>query len=116
MCNRGGLTPAPNLPRYVYSVYASACAFEMDWMCVSSIGVQVHDDDDDGGSATTAERRLVRSVVGWLRSVLGQGNDSGSSICLVLVLTGFLLTLFDPSIAIFSARPFVDGAAVSCSN
>jgi len=44
--------------------------------------------------------------------VLGQGN--GSSICLVVVVIGFLLTLFDPSIAIFSARPLVDGAAV-CS-
>jgi len=44
--------------------------------------------------------------------VLGQGN--GSSICLVLVVIGFLLTLFDPSIAIFSAQPLVDGAAV-CS-
>jgi len=59
-----------------------------------------------------SETRLLRGVVGWLRSVLGQGN--GSSICLVLVVMGFLLTLFDPSIAIFSAQPLVDGAAV-CS-
>ena len=56
--------------------------------------------------------RLLRSVVGGLRTVLGQGN--GSSICLVVVVIGFLLTLFDPSIAIFSARPLVDGEAV-CS-
>jgi len=52
-------------------------------------------------------------VVGWLRSVLGQGN--GSSVCLAVVVLGFLLTLFDPSIAIFSAQPpLVDGAAI-CS-
>jgi len=63
-----------------------------------------------------AEWRVLRGVVGWLRSVLGQGNDSGSSICLVLVITGLLLTLFDPSIAIFSAQTFVDGAAVCSSN
>jgi len=55
----------------------------------------------------------MSAVVSSLRSVLGQGN--GSSTCLVLVVTGFLLTLFDPSIAIFSAQPLVDGAAV-CSN
>lgn len=75
-------------------------------------GVQL---DDVEGAVKREEWRLLRSVVGWLRSVLGQGNGSGSSICLVLVITGFLLTLFDPSIAIFSAQPFVDGAAV-CSN
>jgi len=56
----------------------------------------------------------VRSIVGWLRSVLGQGN--GSSACLAVVLLGFLLTLFDPSIAIFCSAqpPLVDGSAV-CS-
>lgn len=69
----------------------------------------------DVDAAEKTEPRLLRGVVGWLRSVLGQGNDSGSSICLVLVITGFLLTLFDPSIAIFSSQPFVDGAAV-CSS
>jgi len=85
---------------------------DVDWLVV----VQV-----DGGSDKAVERRLMSSVIGWLRSVLGQRNDSGSSICLVLVITGFLLTLFDPSIAIFTTtaptRPFVDGGpAVSCSS
>lgn len=72
----------------------------------------VHLDADAAESRVKSETRLLRGVVGWLRSVLGQGN--GSSICLVLVVMGFLLTLFDPSIAIFSAQPLVDGAAV-CS-
>lgn len=57
------------------------------------------------------ETHLLRGVVSWLRSVLGQGN--GSSICLGVVVLGFLLTLFDPSIAIFNTQPpLVDGAAV----
>ena len=68
---------------------------------------------EEDTSSTPTETRLLRNAVGWLRSVLGQGN--GSSICLALVIVGFLLTLFDPSIAIFSAQPpLVDGSAV-CS-
>jgi len=70
-------------------------------------------------------RSTLGHVIGWLRSVIGQaGNDSGSGVCLLLVVVGFLLTLFDPSIHLVqlasaapcsAQRPVVDGAAVSCS-
>lgn len=54
---------------------------------------------------------LVRSLAGCVRSVLSQGN--GSCVCLMLVVTGFLLTLFDPSIAFFSVQPLVDGTIMN---
>jgi len=43
---------------------------------------------------------MAKTALTYIRSVLGQ--SSGSYICPLLVVSGFLLTLLDPSLELFS--------------
>jgi hypothetical protein len=55
----------------------------------------------DSSKTAAKGSNLLRGTLEKIRSLFGQGN--GSSICLVLVITGFLLTLLDPSINLLGA-------------
>jgi len=70
---------------------------------------------EDSGLHTEQSRKrqdksnVLRGSLRGIRSLFGQGN--GSSICLILVITGFLLTLLDPSINLLGAAAGVEPLA-----
>jgi len=62
---------------------------------------------DTSGDETAKTPNLLCSTLARIRSLFGQG--SGSWVCLVLVVAGFLLTLLDPSINLFKPAEEVGG-------
>lgn len=80
----------------------------VEYLYDSSIYRQPTDEDT---KPTAGWKSVIQGVLSRLRSLLGQNN--GSCTCLMLVTTGFLLTLFDPSVALLSTQPLqADGTAL----
>jgi hypothetical protein len=57
--------------------------------------------DTDGDERLVSSTTTAKTVLTYIRSMLGQG--SGGYVCLLLVVSGLLLTLLDPSLELFSA-------------